>query len=83
VILTVKVTPAAPKACIKRYENGILYVAVDAPADKGEANKALVRFLAKTFRISVAEIKLLSGAAARMKRIKLPMEEAAVKERLG
>ena len=74
-ILTAKTTPNAPKTQIKRYENGTLYIAVAAPAERGEANDALVRFLAKTFQIPTTEIKILSGKTARLKKINLPMEE--------
>jgi uncharacterized protein (TIGR00251 family) len=79
-ILTVKTTPNAPKTEIKRFENGILYMAVAAPAEKGEANDVLVRFLAKFLQIPVGDIKILSGKTARMKKIKLPFEEAALRK---
>ena len=74
-LLTVKASPNAPKTLIKRYENGILYVAVAAPAEDGEANKTLLKFLAKTFGVPLSEIKLLSGSTARLKKVKLPLEE--------
>lgn len=74
-LLTIKATPGAPQTQIKRFENGILYVAVAAPPEKGQANDALVRFLAKKFGVPAGEIKVVSGATARLKRVKLPVTE--------
>jgi uncharacterized protein (TIGR00251 family) len=74
-LLTVKVSPGAPKTAIKRYENGILYVAVAAAPEKGEANAALIRFLAKELGVAAGEINVVTGAAGRMKRVKLPLTE--------
>lgn len=81
-ILTLKATPKASKTTIKRFKNEILYVAVAAPAEKGEANEALVRFLAKHFKIPPGEIQILSGKAGRIKKIKLPLADEVFKKLL-
>lgn len=45
-----------------------LCVAVTAPADRGKANDALTRVLAKVLGVGRSRIELLSGAANRHKR---------------
>lgn len=77
-ILSVKVSPHASCNVIKRYENGILYVDVAACPEKGEANEALVRFLAKTLKLEAQAIKIVSGKTARLKKLKLPLDEKAL-----
>ena len=82
-LLTVKTTPNSPQTAIKRFENDILYVAVAAPAEKGQANDTLIRFLAKLLKTPASEIKILSGQTARLKKIKLPIKEDVFKKLIG
>jgi uncharacterized protein (TIGR00251 family) len=79
-ILTVKVTPNAKHNAIKRFENGILYVAVAAPAEGGKANAELVRYLKTVFGESV---KLLTGSTARMKHIGVNLTQEQLESKLG
>lgn len=46
---------------------GLLRVAVAAIPEDGKANKALVEFLAKQWRIAKSKIALVSGAKDRLK----------------
>ena len=77
-ILTVKTTPNASHTHIKRYENDILYVAVAAPAQDGQANETLLRFLIKFLQVPATDIKILSGKTARLKKIRLPLSKEAL-----
>lgn len=72
-ILTVKATPNAKSSAIKRYANGILYVAVAAPPKDGKANAELIRYLTRIFG---DKPQLLTGPTARMKRIGVNLTEA-------
>jgi len=81
-LLTVKVFPGAPKTAFKRFANGILYISVAAAPQKGKANGELVRFLAEKLKVSANDIKIVSGGAGRLKRVKLPIPENILAERL-
>ena len=54
----------------------------EAPAD-GAANEAVVKLLAKALGISRAEVKVVSGQAARHKRIVIPFELEEARRRLA
>jgi len=49
----------------------VLKVRVRAAASEGEANAALVRFIAATLRVAPREVSLLAGASARLKRVRV------------
>ncbi len=72
-ILTLKITPNAKHNALKRYENGILYIAIAAPADRGKANAELIRYLTAVFG---EPVKLLTGSTARLKRLGVNLSEA-------
>ncbi len=52
-----------------------LKVHIKAPAVEGAANRELVRFLSKYFRIPKSEIVILSGDTGKRKRVRLPVNE--------
>jgi uncharacterized protein len=70
--LVVKVTPRAAKAVVKGVEvdaRGQAHLAVrltEAP-DGGKANAALIKFLAKRWRLPPSTLRLVSGASTRRK----------------
>ena len=68
--INVKVTPKAAKPSVA-WEGDVLKVKVTAPADKGEANVAVVRALADFFSVPKRDIILLSGATSRVKRFRI------------
>lgn len=68
IILAVKVIPQAGKEQIVGEENGELKIKVTAPPEKGEANRAVVRLLAKQLQLPQRDIVLLSGEHSRHKR---------------
>lgn len=67
--LEVRVTPKAGRDRILGVRNHILCVAVHAPPEKGKANQALLKFLAKTLGVSRSSLSLLSGDTSRNKRV--------------
>ena len=87
-LLPVRVTPRSAKPGIGGWRDGAdgrqeLEIRVaEAPAD-GAANEAVVKLLAKALGISRAEVKVVSGQAARHKRIAIPFELEEAPRRLA
>ena len=69
----VRVQPAAPRNELLGWNTaGELRIKVAAPPREGEANKELVRFLAKRFSLPRREIIVESGQKSRLKTISAP-----------
>jgi YggT family protein len=82
-LVSVRLTPKGGRDAIDGIEQladgrMVLKVRVRAAPSEGEANTALVGLLARTTRIAPGRICLVSGAAARIKRIKIEGEPAAL-----
>jgi uncharacterized protein (TIGR00251 family) len=72
IVVHLKVTPNASKNKIcdvidGTFGNKLLRIRVKATPEDGNANKELIRFLAKEWRISSFSISLLSGQTSRIK----------------
>ena len=65
--LHVHATPGARRDHVGGEHDGALRVSVTAPADKGRANKAISKLLAKALGIKPADIELASGPTNRRK----------------
>jgi uncharacterized protein (TIGR00251 family) len=78
----VRVQPAAPRNELLGWNTaGELRIKVAAPPHEGEANKELVKFLAKRFAVARREIVVESGEKSRAKSISAPASIAeALKE---
>ena len=48
-----------------------LKVAVSAPPEKGKANKALLKMLARELRVSPAAVSIVAGGGSRRKLVKI------------
>lgn len=84
VILQVKVQPKAKKDEIIGLEGQALKVRVKAPPEKGKANEACIKLLAKFFGIPKSQLKLLRGETSRQKVVSvLGLKVAEIKKRLG
>jgi uncharacterized protein (TIGR00251 family) len=69
----VRVQPAAPRNELLGWNTaGELRIKVAAPPHEGEANKELVKFLAKRFAVARREIVVESGEKSRAKSISAP-----------
>jgi hypothetical protein len=76
VVLTVRLTPKGGRDAIDGIEDmadgrTVLKVRVRAAPREGEANVALVRFLAKSLKIAARQVTLVAGATARIKRLEI------------
>jgi hypothetical protein len=66
------VKPGASTDEVTRLADGSLLVRVRARAREGEANEAVVRALARHFRIPKTSIRIVSGHKSRSKLLELP-----------
>ena len=85
--IAVKLTPGARAERIQGVSteadgSAVLRVAVAAPPERGRANEALLRLLAKRWRLTRTSLSLVSGAAQRRKTLHLAGEPAALLARL-
>ncbi|WP_149497651.1 DUF167 domain-containing protein [Roseiconus lacunae] len=63
--------PNAAKNHVGGEHDGRLRVSVTAAPDKGKANKAIQKLLAKTLSIAPSAIELIGGATSRKKRFRI------------
>ena len=74
IAIAVRLTPKAGRDTIEGVEQladgrNVLKVKVRAAARDGEANNALVRFLARSLDVAPRDVALVAGATARIKRL--------------
>lgn len=85
--LIVRLTPKASHNKIEGWvkdEKGqkILQVKVREYPEKGKANEALIKLLAKVLHIPQSQISLVRGATGRIKQLKIEGEEGELYEKL-
>jgi uncharacterized protein len=83
VALTVRLTPRGGRDAIDGIEvladgRCVLKARVRAPASEGEANAGLVRLIARALGVAPSSITLAAGATARIKRLSIAGEGAAI-----
>jgi uncharacterized protein (TIGR00251 family) len=82
-VLTVRVTPGAPADAIGGWREGALLVRVSERPVDGRANAAVERFLAKVLGIAPSQVRVVSGARGRSKRVRIEgLEKTVVLRRL-
>ena len=74
IAIAVRLTPKAGRdaiAGVERLADGrpVLKVKVRAAPSDGEANDALIRFLARSLEVAPRDVALVAGATARLKRL--------------
>ena len=69
VIIPVRVTPGASRDRILGEHAGALKLSVSASPEKGKANRAVCRLLAKTLGIAKSNVRIVSGETSRDKRV--------------
>lgn len=67
--IAIKVIPNSSRSEVVGWQEGELRVRIAAVPEKGEANKALIKFLAKELGIAKSHIRLVSGQTNRHKRL--------------
>jgi uncharacterized protein len=82
-MIQIKVIPGAARSEVVGFEGEILRVRLNAPPEKGKANRELVIFLAGWLGISRTRVSLLAGETSRLKRVELEgIERADIEGRL-
>ncbi len=79
IIINVKAIPNSSKNVIAEVMEDQIKVKIKAPAVEGAANKELVKFFSKEFKISKSDIEFVGGMTSKRKRIKLPFNEKVEK----
>ena len=83
VIVDMRLTPRGGRDAIEGIERlsdgrAVLKARVRAPPFAGEANAALCRLIAQVLRIAPRQVELGGGATARVKRLRITGETAAL-----
>jgi uncharacterized protein len=83
VALTVRLTPRGGRDAIDGIEvladgRCVLKARVRAPASEGEANAGLIRLIARALGVAPSSVTMAAGATARIKRLTIAGEGAAL-----
>ena len=71
VIFAVRVQPRASKDEIAGEMAGAIKIRLQAPAQEGRANEALIEFLAQLLKTPKGAVRILSGERSRIKRLEI------------
>jgi len=75
VIINIKAQPNSSKNKIAGlYGDDALKINIKAPAVEGAANKELIKFLSKTFKVSKSDI-IIKGETSKKKQVIIPLNE--------
>lgn len=84
VVIRLRVRPRSSRNAVAQAPDGSVSVALTAVPKDGEANAALLAFLAKTLGVAKSRLTLVTGRTARDKTVRVDgMTEDAVREGLG
>lgn len=81
-ILNLRVVPRASKDGIGEILGGALKIRIQAPPVEGKANAYLIRFLSRHWKVSKADIELVSGGTGRNKRIRISHPTDEIRKQL-
>ena len=70
-VLAIKVKPNARANALTQQDDGSWLAQIAAPPVDGQANDALIALIAKHFSVRRAQVRIKSGASARMKRVQI------------
>lgn len=69
--LSIKIISNSSKNQIVEKRDDFLKIKIKAPAEKGRANRELIKFLAKEFKIKKSQIEIIKGEKSRQKIIRI------------
>jgi uncharacterized protein (TIGR00251 family) len=76
VSIRIKAQPAASKnEFCEVYGEDAIKIRIKAPAVEGAANKELVKFLSKSFKVSKSDIIFKTGQNSKIKIVEFPLTE--------
>ena len=70
-ILQIKVKPNARQGGLEQLSDGTWLARIKSPPVDGKANEELIRLIAQRFNVPKARVSLKSGAAGRLKRVRI------------
>jgi len=79
VTLKIKAQPQSSKNSFCGIYGESLKVKIKAPAIEGRANRELIRFISKSFKVPKSSIELLSGQSSKIKVLKFPISREFIK----
>ncbi len=74
-IFSIKALPNSSKNLVSGILDESLKIKIKAPAVEGAANKELVKFLSKMFKVAKSDIVFVGGQSSKRKLIKIPLNE--------
>lgn len=80
--LRLRVKPGARTTGVLGVHGGALKLGVAAPPERGKANRAVVKLLARTLDLEAAEIQLVAGLSSRDKTVFVPLAAGEITARL-
>ncbi|NOR43034.1 MAG: DUF167 domain-containing protein [Gammaproteobacteria bacterium] len=82
--LQIKVIPSSSKDCIVGWLEDTLKIKVKAPADKGKANKAVIKVLEESLSLPRGSVIIKSGLTSCLKTININVDnDNDIRERLA
>ncbi len=75
VIFSIKAVPNSSKNQVSGILDDALKLKIKAPAVEGAANKELVKFLSKLFKVAKSDISFVGGESSKRKRLKMPLND--------
>jgi hypothetical protein len=82
--ITVRVTPGAREDAVADWQDEALRVRVRAQAERGKANDAVCRLIAKALGLPMSSVSIAGGATARGKVLHIEdIEDEEARRRLG
>ena len=78
----VRIVPRAASSDIVGEHDGALKIRIAAPPVEGAANRELIRFLAKSFKVTQRDVEIISGAGAKTKIVRIKNMSPAEIDRL-
>lgn len=83
-LLKLKVSPGASRNALLGWQDQVLKVAVSAAPDKGKANAAVIRLLAKELRLPACDLRITAGLTSRRKTLRIDnLDDPALQSRLS
>lgn len=74
IIVRIKARPQSGQTSIAGIVNNEIIVRIKAPPEGGKANRELISYFSKYFKVPKNEIEIVSGETSRHKRVSLPLK---------
>ncbi len=81
--IAVRLSPRARADRLAAAAGGVIRAAVTAPPEDGRANEALLRLLARAWRVPRRNLSIVSGAASRNKVVRIAGNPQQLAEKLA